>query len=115
MNILTLFLQTSSSDQTNDTFALTKWSVVQGYKFWQGRIWRKTWKKGKEKGGKEEKKEKSDKTHVKITLWRLNTAKKSTKTGKNFRGRGGIFLAGQNIYPSDFVITNKKKLFIKQN
>ena len=30
----------------------------------QGRIWRRTWK-GKEKGGKEEKKEKSDKTHVK--------------------------------------------------
>ena len=28
------------------------------------------------------------------------TAKKSTKTGKNFRGGGiGIFLAGQNIYP----------------
>ena len=28
------------------------------------------------------------------------TAKKSTKTGKNFRGgRGNIFLVGQNIYP----------------
>ena len=28
------------------------------------------------------------------------TAKKSTKTGKNFREGGGrIFLAGQNIYP----------------
>ena len=56
--------------------------------------------KEKEKGGKEENKEKSDKTHVKIPLWSLNTAKKSTKTGKNFSGGGGrIFLAGQIIYP----------------
>ena len=30
-------------------------------------------KKGKEKGGKEENKEKSDKTHVKIPLKSLNT------------------------------------------
>ena len=32
-------------------------------------------KKGKEKGGKEENKEKSDKTHFKIPLWSLNTEK----------------------------------------
>jgi len=43
--------------------------------------------KRKGKGGKEEKK---------------IPQKKSTRTGKNFRGGGGgrIFLAGQNIYPS---------------
>ena len=56
-------------------------------------------KKEREKGG-EKKNEKSDKTHVKIPLWSLNDRKKSTKTGKNFRGAGlGNFLAGQNIYP----------------
>ena len=27
------------------------------------------------------------------------TAKNPQKAGKNFRGGGGIFLAGQNIYP----------------
>ena len=31
---------------------------------------------------------------------KLRYRKKSTKTGKNFRGGGGrIFLAGQNIFP----------------
>ena len=54
----------------------------------QGRIWRRTWKKER-KRGKRRKKEKSDKTHVKIPLWSLNDRKKSTKTGKNFRGGGG--------------------------
>ena len=51
-------------------------------------------KKGREK----KKKEKSDKTHVKYLYQAKMTAKKYTKTGKNFRG-GGILLAGQNIYP----------------
>ena len=60
----------------------------------QGRNWRRTWIKE----GKGLKEEKSDKTHVKISLWSLNNHKKSTKIGKNLRG-GGIFLAGQNIYP----------------
>ena len=46
-------------------------------------------KKGREKEGKEEKKEKSDKTHIKIPL--------STKTGKNFRG-GGEFSWLARIY-----------------
>ena len=43
-------------------------------------------KKGREKGKKEEKRKENDR-------------KKSPKTGKNFRRGGGIFLAGQNIYP----------------
>ena len=45
------------------------------------------------KKGREKKiNEKSDKTHVKIPWWCFNDRKKSTKTGKNFRGgRGGIF------------------------
>ena len=66
-------------------------------------------KEKKGKGGKEKKKKKkSDKTHVKIPLWSLNTAKKSTKTGKNFRGGGGrIFLAGQNIYPCSYLMSKK--------
>ena len=55
-------------------------------------------KKGKEKGGKEEEKEKSDKTHVKIPLLSLNTAKKSTKTGKNSRRGGGDFFWLARIY-----------------
>ena len=42
----------------------------------QGRIWRRTWKKGK-KRGKRRKKRKEYKTHFKIPLWSLNTAKKS--------------------------------------
>ena len=61
---------------------------------WGGKIFGPNWKTGKKlkedlKKGKE--KEKSDKTHVKIPLWSLNTAKKSTKTGKNFRGWGEEF------------------------
>ena len=48
-------------------------------------------KKGREK-------EKSNKTNVKIPLKSLNDRKISTKTGKNFRGGGRSFLAGQNIY-----------------
>ena len=56
----------------------------------------KDFKKGKEKGEKEEKR--SDKTHVKITLWSLNTTKKSTKTGKNFRGGGGKNFSGWPEY-----------------
>ena len=42
-------------------------------------------KKGREK----KKKEKSDKTHVKISLWSFND-RKSTKTWKNFRGKRKI-------------------------
>ena len=68
--------------------------MIQGYKFWpnflvqiekKGRIWRRTWKK-EGKRGERRKKEKSDKTNVKIPLWSLNNCKKSTKTGKNFSG-----------------------------
>ena len=55
-------------------------------------------KKGKEKGKKEESKEKSDKTHVKIPLWSLNTSQKSTKTGKNLRGGGGKNFSGWPEY-----------------
>ena len=60
----------------------------------QGRIWRRTWKKEGKRGKRkrEEKKVKSDKTHVKIPLWSLNDRKKSTKTGKNFRGGGKNFI-----------------------
>ena len=42
--------------------------------------------KGKEKGWKEEEKEKSDKTHVKIPLWSLNTAKNPQKQGRILEG-----------------------------
>ena len=43
-------------------------------------------KKGREKGGKEEKKEKSDKskTHVNIPLWSLNDRKKIHKNREEF-------------------------------
>ena len=59
--------------------------------------------KRKGKGEKRRKKEKSDKTHVEIPLWSLNTAKKSTKQGRILEGGGGrIFLAGQNINPCIF-------------
>ena len=44
-------------------------------------------KKGREKGGKEEK---NNKTQVKIPLWSLNDRKKSTKTGEEFK-KGEIF------------------------
>ena len=55
-------------------------------------------KKGRERGKK--KKKKSDKTHVKIPLWSLNTAKKkSTKTGKNFRGGGKNFSGWPEYIP----------------
>ena len=56
-------------------------------------------KKGREKRGKEEKKKRVIKHTLKYLYKALMTAKKSTKTRKNFRGVGGIFLAGQNIYP----------------
>ena len=55
--------------------------------------------KGREKGGKEEK---SDKTHVKIPLRSLNNRNKSTKTGKNFRGGGGIFFWLARIYTPEY-------------
>ena len=62
--------------------------------------------KRKGKGGKEEKKENSDKTHVKIPLSSLNDRKKSTKQGRILEG-GGIFLAGQNIiFPCNKVNEN---------
>ena len=41
-------------------------------------------KKEREKGGKEEKKEKSDKTHVKIHLGNLNDRKKIHKNREEF-------------------------------
>ena len=47
-------------------------------------------KKWKGKGGKR-KKEKSDKTHVKIPLYSLNGRKKITKTGNFLRKVGGGF------------------------
>ena len=45
------------------------------------------------------KKEKSDKTHVKIPLWSLNDPQKAQKQERILEGGGNIFLAGQNIYP----------------
>ena len=61
-------------------------------------------KKGRGKGGKEEKKKRVLKHTLKYLYEALMTAKESTKIGKNFRGGwgGGIFLAGQNIYPCLF-------------
>ena len=59
-------------------------TYIQGYIFWpfppiffvpiekQGRIWRRTWKKEGKRGGKKKKRQKSDKTHVKIPLWSLD-------------------------------------------
>ena len=74
----------------------------QGCIFWPFEIFVAILQNREEFEGREkrEKEEKNDKTHVKIPLWSLNDHKKNTKTGKNFRGgEGGIFLAGQNIYP----------------
>ena len=62
------------------------------------RIWR-TIGKRKGKGGKRRKKEKSDKIHVKIPLYSLNYRKKSTKSGKNFRGGGGFFWLARIYIP----------------
>ena len=45
----------------------------------QGRIWKKEGKKGDKK-----KKEKSDRTHVKIPLWSLNDHKKIHKNREEF-------------------------------
>ena len=47
---------------------------------------------------KRRKKEKSDKTDVKIPLRSSNDRKKSSKTGKNFRGGGGEFFCLAKIY-----------------
>ena len=69
-------LSQSSTNNSRDIYSGNSPSPPGGKKFFvqiekQGRIWRGTWEK--EKGGK---KEKSDKTHVKIPLWSLNTSKK---------------------------------------
>ena len=55
----------------------------------------KDFKKGREK----KKKEKSDKTHVKIYLYEKMTAKKSTKTGKNF---GKLLGNGRPFFKAGF-------------
>ena len=55
--------------------------------------------KRKGKGEKRRKKEKSDKIHVKIPLYSLNYRKKSTKSGKNFRGGGGFFWLARIYIP----------------
>ena len=81
---------------------------MQGYIFWP--FWKffvqskktgknlKDLKKGREKGRKQEKKKGVIK-HKNIFM-KLKYRKKSTNTGKTFRGgEGRIFLAGQNIYP----------------
>ena len=65
-------------------------------------------KNGKEKGGKEENKEKSDKTHVKIPLKSLNTPQKSTKTGKNFRGGGKNFSGWPEYIPLEWHFLDAK-------
>ena len=56
-------------------------------------------KKGKEKWGKEEKKKRVIKHSLKYLYEALMTAKKSTKTGKNFRGGGKNFSGWPDIYP----------------
>ena len=55
--------------------------------------------KRKGKGGKREKKiEKSDKTHVKIPLLSLNTAKNPQKQGRILEGGGGKNFSGWPEY-----------------
>ena len=55
--------------------------------------------KRKGKGEKRRKKKRVIKHTLKYLYEAEMTGKESTKTGKNFRGGGGILLAGQNIYP----------------
>ena len=90
-------------------------SRIQGYIFWpspppwgEGNFFCPNWKtgknlkedlkKGKEKGGKEENKEKSDKTHVKIPLWSLNDCKKNPQKQGRILERGGKNFSGWPEY-----------------
>ena len=58
--------------------------------------------KWKGKGGKEENKEKSDKTHVKIPLWSLDIAKKNPqKQGRILEGGGEEFFWLARKYTPD--------------
>ena len=57
-------------------------------------------KKERKSGNKKKKKEKSDKTHVELPLWSLNTAINSTKTGKKWLARiytPGLFWSKQSL------------------
>ena len=64
--------------------------------------------KRKGKGGERRKKEKSDKTHIRIPLFSLNDRKQIHKNREELL-RGGGFLAGQNIYTRYGIKSSKNR------
>ena len=69
-------------------------------------------KKGRERGERRKKKKRVIKHTLKYLYEFKIPQKIHKKTGKNFRGRGRIFLAGQNIYPCISIKCSDRSLVV---